>query len=128
MAALLEEEQKIHQHPNAYIQPRWKQFNVPVLCYIDKNDKCKETIDVLGSLRLKQYAVDIIHDEYNEDEDEIEDWLWYLFWNKKYKNLATEFGDATAAQQVDFYFKFKQQVINDVEAAYIASKKLKNCD
>ena len=112
--------------PNRYIKSVGRQFNVPTLCYIDGNNI--QRIDVCASLQLKAEAAQIIQNCY--EEDEMEDWLWYLFLDKKYKKLAEVFSCASWPQQVDLFFRFKQQLIDDVDAALAAKKAklLKNKD
>ena len=119
--ALPNQKENIRQHPNGYIKSTGRQFNVPKRCYIDADNK--EQIDVCGSLKLKQEAAEIIENCY--EEDEMEDWLWYLLWDKKYKTLAQVFGRASGPQQVDLFFRLKQQVIKDADAAYAVAKKAK---
>ena len=110
--ALPNQKENIRQHPNGYIKSTGRQFNVPKRCYIDADNI--ERIDVCGSLKLKQEAAEIIQHIYKEDE--LEDWLWYLFWDAKYKTLAPVFARASGPQQVELFFRFIRQVIHDTEA------------
>ena len=109
--ALPSQQQQIHQHPNGYIKSTGRQFNVPKRCYIDADNI--ERIDVCGSLKLKQEAAEIIQHIYKEDE--MEDWLWYLFLETKYKTLAQVFAGASGPQQVELFFRFIRQLIHDCE-------------
>lgn len=125
MAQLSQEEEEIYQHPNGYISPPdpgSREMNVPMRCYNNVNNKLE--IDVCGSLKLKKIAADII--QIKHEEDEMEEWLWYLLWDKKYKTLAQQFGQAPAKKQVELYFQFKQQCNDDYEAAWVAFQKKKN--
>ena len=125
MAQLSQQEEEICQHPNGYIEapkPGERQMNVPLRCF--KNANNKSQMDICGSLKLKKVAADIIQIKY--EEDELEDWLFYLLWDKKYKTLAQQFGQASAQKQVELYFQFKQQCNDDYEAAWVAFQKKKN--